>query len=94
MTVLSAAGVCMSTAGVWISTAGVWISTAGVCMSTAGVCMSTAGVCMSTAGVCMSISNDHRLASHHITVHKLESFGSSFNSCLKLTERTARKSNI
>ena len=80
MTVLSAAGVCMSTAGVWISTA--------------GVCMSTAGVCMSTAGVCMSISNDHRLASHHITVHKLESFGSSFNSCLKLTERTARKSNI
>ena len=87
MTVLSAAGVCMSTAGVWISTA-------GVCMSTGGVCMSTGGVCMSTAGVCMSISNDHRLASHHITIHKLESFGSSFNSCLKLTERTARKLNI
>ena len=80
MTVLSAAGVCMSTARVWISTA--------------GVCMSTAGVCMSTAGVCMSVSNDHRFASHDITVHKLESFGSSFNSCLKLTERTARKLNI
>ena len=44
---------------------------------------------LSAAGVSMSIRNDHGFPSHHITIHKSESFGSSFNSCVILTEKTS-----